>query len=116
LPFLVLVGVSAVRRASRTEAASVLAALYWIPLLFWAVAPRGLQMYYYYLPSSLWVGPIVVWAHERYANRLRQRQGWLLTGFVIVCALAFFYFLPIMDGRISTPDRFRIYMWLQSWI
>lgn len=102
--------------ARRDRAARMLSVLYWVPLLFWAVVPRSLQMYYYYLPSSLWVGPIVVWAHQRFYAELRATQGWLLIGFTLLCAVAFIYFLPIMDARALPQWRFLQYMWLRSWI
>jgi dolichyl-phosphate-mannose--protein O-mannosyl transferase len=89
-----------------------------VPLLFWVVSPRKLQLYYYYLPSSMWVGPIVAWAHERAQDTwpLRRAHGWLLAGFVVLCGLTFLYFLPIMDGRALPAGSFQRYMWLFSWI
>ena len=116
LPLLPLVAWLAIRR--RDPAAWMLALLYGVPLLFWVVSPRKLQLYYYYLPSSMWVGPVVAWAHERaqHLPRVRRARGWLLTGFVVLCGLTFLYFLPIMDGRPLPVERFRRYMWLLSWI
>jgi dolichyl-phosphate-mannose--protein O-mannosyl transferase len=102
----------------RDRAAWTLALLFWVPLLFWAAAPRKLQMYYYYLPSSMWVGPIVAWAHELAETKreARRAHGWMLFGFVLLCGLTFLYFLPIMDGRALPPGRYQRYMWLLSWI
>lgn len=114
LPLLVLVAWVALK--FRDKQAQILALLYWVPLLFWAISPRGLQMYYYYLPSSIWAGPIVVWAHERYYRNFRETRGWLLLGFVLLCAAVFFYFLPIMDGRALPPGEYHRYMWFRAWI
>jgi dolichyl-phosphate-mannose--protein O-mannosyl transferase len=116
LPLLPLVAWLAVRR--RDPAVGMLALLYWVPLLFWVVSPRKLQLYYYYLPSSMWVGPIVAWAHERAQHTwpVRRAHGWLLTGFVVLCGLTFLYFLPILDGRPLPLGSFQRYMWLFSWI
>lgn len=117
LPLLVLVVWSALKERDRQ--ARLLTALYWMPLLFWAIVPRKLQMFYYYVPSGLWVGPIVVWAYERYNKRipaLRETRGWLLIGFALLCAALFIYFLPIMDARDLPAGRYYHYMWLRSWI
>ena len=114
LPFFALVAWVAVK--SRDKPAQALALLYWVPLLFWAVSPRAAQMYYYYLPSSIWAGPVVVWAHERYYRRFRETRGWLLFGFVLLCAAIFLYFLPIMDGRALPQGQYHRYMWFRAWI
>ena len=123
-PLLFVVVWFALRHGDRI--ARVLAALYWVPLLFWALAPRKLQLFYYYLAPSFMLGPIVVWTHERLgaggifvrggAGEIREARGWLLLGFVLLCAAAFVYFLPIMDGRLLPPGRFQDYMWFRSWI
>ena len=123
-PLLFVVVWFALRHGDRI--ARILAAMYWVPLLFWVLAPRKLQLFYYYLAPSFMLGPIVVWAHERLgaggifirggAGEIREARGWLLMGFVLLCAAAFVYFLPIMDGRLLTPGRFQDYMWFRSWI
>jgi dolichyl-phosphate-mannose-protein mannosyltransferase len=100
----------------RDKTARILSVLYWSHLLFWAVAPRGLQMIYYYLPSSIWLGPIVAWAHERYFPRFRDTRGWVLFGFTLLCGALFLYFLPIMDGRALAPGTYQHYMWFRNWI
>jgi dolichyl-phosphate-mannose--protein O-mannosyl transferase len=105
---------AAARRKDR--AATFLALLYWVPLLFWALAPRRLQLYYYYLAPSLMAGPILVWAFERLSARFQKLRGWMLGGFVVVCGAFFFYFLPLMDGRSLPPGRYASYMWLRGWI
>jgi dolichyl-phosphate-mannose--protein O-mannosyl transferase len=103
----------------KEQGALGLALLYWIPLLFWAVAPRKLQMFYYYLAPSFMVGPIVVWAHEKLNQRYFQDRfrSWVLIGFTALCALLFFYFLPIMDARELQPGLYlKRYMWFRNWI
>lgn len=100
----------------RDRRAVLLASLYWGPLLFWALAPRKLQLFYYYLPSSMMLGPIAVWAHRRYYSEIRETHGWLLLGFTLLCALTFIYFLPVMDFRLLPPGRYYHYMWFRSWI
>jgi dolichyl-phosphate-mannose-protein mannosyltransferase len=116
LPLLLAVAWRAV--STRDAAARTLAGLYWLPLLFWAAAPRKLQFFYYYLPSSMWVGPVVVWAHDRFHERLPAalRRPWLPIAFVLICAACFFWFLPILDAWLLPPRRFMISMWLRSWI
>lgn len=114
LPLLVVVVFFAIAR--RDAKARFLAALYWVPMLFWAVAPRKLQLYYYYIAPSMFVGPIVVWAHERFLAPIRRFRGWMLIGFVLLSAATFIYFLPIMDGRPLQPEAFRRWMWFEFWI
>jgi dolichyl-phosphate-mannose--protein O-mannosyl transferase len=116
LPLLPLAAWLAIKR--RDPAARMLVLLYGVPLLFWAVSPRRTQFYYYYLPSSMWVGPVVAWAHERARPAVPDRlaRSWLLAAFVVLCGLTFFYFLPIMDGRVLPAGRYLRYMWLRSWI
>ena len=113
-PLLFLILWAAIAR--RDRAARALALLYWVPLLFWAVTPRKLQMFYYYLPPSMMLAPIAVWAHERYYRDFRETRGWLLWGFVLLCGLAFIYFLPVMDARSLPAGRYHTYMWFRSWI
>jgi dolichyl-phosphate-mannose--protein O-mannosyl transferase len=117
LPF--LVGILWFAFKEKDRGAEGLALLYWIPMLFWIVAPRKLQMFYYYFAPSFFVGPILVWAHERLNERyLKDRfRGWVLIGFTALCALLFFYFLPIMDAReIPAGLYLKRYMWFRNWI
>ncbi|MEW6057843.1 MAG: hypothetical protein AB1540_14640 [Bdellovibrionota bacterium] len=103
----------------KDQQARLLSLLYWVPLLFWAFSSRKLQLYYYYLPSSIWVGAVFVWAHEKawgQYSALRRSRGWTLAGYVLLCGATFLYFLPVMDGRALLPGRHLLYMWLQSWI
>lgn len=117
LPLSLWLGWAALKRKETT--ARALTMLYWFPLLFWAIVPRKLQMFYYYLPSAMFLGPIVVWAHERFYRKYeeaRATRGWILMGFVLLCAALFLYFLPIMDARDLPPGQYHRYMWLRSWI
>lgn len=114
LPFLIGIVWNAYRY--RDKAARVLASLFWVPLLFWCVTPRKLQLFYYYLAPSLWIGPIVVWAHHCYFSLIRRTRGWVLIGFVLLCGATFLYFLPIMDARLLPRKMFYQYMWFWSWV
>lgn len=118
IPFLILVLWYGLRKSTNVSA-QALSLLYWLPLLFWTVAPRKLQLYYYYLPSSMWVGPILVWAHENIYLKFRrpeQSRGRLLLALCLMAAILFFYFLPIMDARPLPPGRFYHYMWFLNWV
>jgi dolichyl-phosphate-mannose--protein O-mannosyl transferase len=110
LPATLLVGLRALRRGAAASDRAV-ALLYWAPLLFWAALPRA-QLYYYYLASSLWLGPAVVAA----ALPLRRLRPALVIGLLTVaCVALFLWFLPILDARPAAPGSYGRYMWLRSW-
>ena len=94
------------RGAGQPERA--IALLYWAPLAFWAVMPR-MQLYYYFLPSSLWLGPAVVWALLTAIPRPRAARVAVI-GLTAACAALFLWFLPILDGRLHAGSYER-YMW-----
>lgn len=100
------------RRADGPERA--VAALYWAPLLFWAALPR-VQLFYYFLAASLWLGPAVVLAVLRLAGPRRRAGLVAIAAVTLGCALLFTWFLPILDGRLLPAGTYGRYMWLTSW-
>jgi dolichyl-phosphate-mannose--protein O-mannosyl transferase len=110
LPATVWIAVCALRRRA-PEADRAVALLYWAPLVFWAVMTR-MQVYYYFLPCSLWLGPAVVWAVLRLA---RQRARMALILLTTACAALFIWFSPIFDGRLEPAGTYERYMWLVRW-
>lgn len=110
LPATLLVAFRAVRRRAAAGDRAV-ALLYWAPLLFWAALPRA-QLYYYYLASSLWLGPAVV-AAALPLRRLRPRITLAL--FTAACVGLFLWFLPLLDARLAEPGSYGRYMWLRGW-
>jgi predicted membrane-bound dolichyl-phosphate-mannose-protein mannosyltransferase len=104
-------------RAARREAAPVdrtIALLYWSPLLFWAALPR-FQLFYYFLPSSLWAGPAVVRAALQLSGRRRRLAQVAIVVLTAACVALFLWFSPILDGRLEPAGTFARYMWLPRW-
>jgi len=102
--------------ALKNQAARIIALFYGAFMLFFAASPKSHDQYfYYYLVPSLWLGPAVAWTHEKLIGP-KKYGGWVLFGFVLLCAASFIYFLPIMDGRLLTPGRYHRYLWLDSWL
>ncbi|OFX26095.1 MAG: hypothetical protein A2V77_18475 [Anaeromyxobacter sp. RBG_16_69_14] len=99
-------------RRGAGQAERAIALLYWAPIAFWAAMPR-MQLYYYYLPSSLWLGPTVVWALLAAIPRPRAARAAVM-GLTAACAALFLWFLPILDGRLHAGSYAR-YMWLVRW-
>lgn len=89
----------------------LVALLYWLPLLFWLVIPRSSQYFYYYYAPSLMLGPALVWIDREYL----KRASWILPCFVLISAGLFFFFMPILDGRLIPIYDFQQYMWRSSW-
>jgi dolichyl-phosphate-mannose--protein O-mannosyl transferase len=111
LPATALLAVRALRR-SGGEGDRAIALLYWAPLLFWAALPRP-QLYYYFLASSLWLGPAVV-AAALPLRRLRPQLAIALL--TIACVALFLWFSPLLDARLASPGSYGRYMWLRGWI
>ncbi|BDG10729.1 phospholipid carrier-dependent glycosyltransferase [Anaeromyxobacter paludicola] len=111
LPATLWLGLRALsRRASRAE--RQLALLYWGQLLFWAALPR-MQIFYYFYPASLWLGPAVVWALLRLAPARAARPA--AVALVAACAALFLWFSPLFDGRLEPPGTYGRYMWTVRW-
>jgi dolichyl-phosphate-mannose--protein O-mannosyl transferase len=110
LPATALLAIRALRRRA-SEGDRAIALLYWAPLLFWAVLPRA-QLYYYFLASSLWLGPAVVAA----VLPLRQLRPRLTIAILAVaCVALFLWFSPLLDARLAPPGSYGRYMWLRGW-
>ena len=114
LPLFAVMGYFAV--AKRDRQALVISLLYWIPLIFWMIVPRSVEFYYYYLPSSMWVGSVIVWANERLCLRVQKTCSWPLMAYTLLCIVMFLYFLPILNGSPLPQSEDLTYMWLESWI
>ncbi|HET7755250.1 MAG TPA: hypothetical protein VFK85_15180 [Anaeromyxobacteraceae bacterium] len=110
LPATALLAIRVLRRGAAGGDRAI-ALLYWTPLLFWAVLPRA-QLYYYFLASSLWLGPAVVAAALPF-RRLRPLV--VIAILTIACLALFLWFSPLFDGRLAAPGSYGRYMWLRSW-
>ncbi len=111
LPATTWLGARALRRGAY-RAERQLALLYWAPLLFWAALPRA-QMFYYFLPSSLWLGAAVVWALQRLLPPRAARV--VAVAVALGCAALFLWFSPLLDGRLEPPGTWSRFMWLPGW-
>jgi hypothetical protein len=110
LPATVLVAVRALRRGAAARDRGI-ALLYWAPFLFWAALPRA-QLYYYFLPCSLWLGPAVV---ASVLPLRRVRPALVIVLLTLACVALFLWFSPILDARLAPPGSYGRYMWLRSW-
>lgn len=113
LPATIWLGVRALRRGA-TGGDRALALLYWGPLIFWAALPR-MQLFYYFLASSLWLGPAVVWAGLELGGAERRATRVALLALTVGCAAVFVWFSPVLDGRLQPFDGYNRHMWLRSW-
>lgn len=113
LPATLWLGASALRRRAG-ELTRGLAALYWAPLAFWAAMPR-VQIYYYFLGASMWLGPAVVWAGLRLSRERRRAAAVALTALAAACAALFLWFSPLFDGRLEPSGTYNRYMWIDRW-
>jgi len=113
LPATGWIAVRALRRGARAEERAI-ALLYWAPMLFWTAVPRA-EIYYYFLPSSLWLGPAVVWAALHLCGRRRGVARAGLGVLAVGCAALFLWFTPIFDGRLEPPGTYARYMWTTRW-
>jgi dolichyl-phosphate-mannose--protein O-mannosyl transferase len=114
LPATVWLAARALRRDAADPAARTLALLYWAPMLFWAALPRA-QVYYYFLPAAMWLGPAVVWAALRLGGRRPRATRAALLVLVLACAALFAWFAPLLDGRLQPVDAYNRRMWLTGW-
>lgn len=96
------------RRPSRP--ALFLVAMYFPLFVVWGALPRVASLLYYYLPSAVLLGPILVFA----ARELRVPKAAQVAYFAaVVAAFAFFY--PLLANRVVTgPDR-AARIWFSTW-
>lgn len=88
---------------------------YLSPMLFWLIAPPHPRFFYYFLPSSMWLGPLIVYSVSRLLREPRRQKVTLATILVLSAGL-FIYFLPILTDSSVSSERFRALMWFDSWI
>ena len=112
-PATLWIGASALRRGA-SAATRAIALLYWAPLAFWAALPRT-ELFYYFLPSSLWMGPAVVWAVQRLFGPQRPAGRVALVALTAACLGVFLAFSPLLDGRLEPRDTYQRFMWLPRW-
>ena len=98
------------RRTSET----VLLMFYWSSVLFWVLIPRKIKLMYYYLPASLFLGPIIVLALEK----IQKKQIKVIIGITlgILSSALFYYFMPILTAKPVQPGTFTKYLLFQSWL
>jgi dolichyl-phosphate-mannose-protein mannosyltransferase len=113
LPATVWLAGAALRRQA-AEADRTLALLYWTPLLFW-LALRRTGVFYYFLASSLWLGPAVAWAVLRLLGTRRRTALVVLSLLAAACGALFLWFSPILDGRLEPTGAYGRYMWTDRW-
>jgi len=86
----------------------------WIAsVAIWAIIPKSLGFYYYYYPSSIFLGIVIATAFDHWRGRLR---GWD-TGFVAAALALALYFAPVLSAQ-ALPDAgaFQHWTWLKSWV
>lgn len=86
----------------------------WIAsVAIWAIIPKSLGFYYYYYPSSIFLGIAIAAAFDHWRARL---LGWDI-GFVVLAFGLALYFWPVLSAQ-ALPDAgaFRHWTWLQSWV
>ena len=99
--------------ARRDVDGMIVAVAFFSQYLPWAVNPKGLEFFYYYFPSILCLGPALALAFFRGAARPRYGPA---VGFLIVVALAFAYFMPVLSAQFPVdPDAFAARIWFDSW-
>ncbi len=84
------------------------------PLAFFALAPKAVQFYYHYFPSSLMlciaIGAVLDHCSARRSGRV---FAWLTLG---LAALVFLEFYPIISAMpLGDPQDFNRWMWIESW-
>lgn len=89
-------------------------ALLWIASVgIYAIIPKSLGFYYYYLLSALFLSPVLAvafWHADKGARR--GREEWFAAG----ALLLFVYFYPILSAAaLSGPQAFTHWTWFLSW-
>jgi dolichyl-phosphate-mannose--protein O-mannosyl transferase len=113
LPATLWLAVAALRRGAGAPERT-LALLYWAPLLFWQFLGRT-GVFYYFLASSLWLGPAVAWAALRLLPGRRRLALGVLGALAAACGALFLWFTPVLDGRREPPGTYHRYMWTDRW-
>ncbi len=91
----------------------IVAVAFFSQYLPWAVNPKGLEFFYYYFPSILCLGPALALALFRGGPSPRYGPA---VGFLVVVALAFAYFLPVLSAQFPLdPDDFGARIWFDGW-
>lgn len=93
---------------------------YGTPLLFWATASflkltQGPQFFYYFLPSSLWLGPLTVSFVQSVVRKASSRAALLALLMALSLGL-FLFFFPLLSGTPISMTRLQRCIWLRSWI
>ena len=94
----------------RNQAAIFLVATYFPLFTFWALIPRSASLFYYYLPASALLGPLIVHA----ARELRWPKTVLHAHLALSVAL-FVYFYPVLANVRLASEAFKSRIWFQSW-
>ena len=72
-------------------------------------------VYYYFLASSLWLGPAVAWASLRLLPGRRPLALAALGALAAACGALFLWFTPVLDGRREPAGTYHRYMWTDRW-
>lgn len=81
----------------------------------WAIIPRKVNFFYYYYPAGMILCLALCYFFDRY-ERGGTRRLWARWAYLGIAAGFFIYFFPISAALRISPDRFRDWMWLSSWI
>jgi dolichyl-phosphate-mannose--protein O-mannosyl transferase len=94
----------------RSRAAIFLTAMYWALILCWAVVPRMASLFYYYLPSAMLLGPVLVCV-----ARDRKIPRWLQAIFFAGALACFVYYFPVLTNAVLTNDELKARIWFSNW-
>ncbi|MDR3607736.1 MAG: phospholipid carrier-dependent glycosyltransferase [Oligoflexia bacterium] len=95
----------------RYEAAAQFLMMFYFPLfMFWILVPRHTTFLYYYLPASILLGPMLI-----YAARGLGLAPWKKILYVGVAAGFFIYFFPLLSGIPLSRPSFMARIWFARW-
>jgi dolichyl-phosphate-mannose-protein mannosyltransferase len=111
-----LVGVLAFTRRNRGYALVVLAyLLQWVP---WAFSPRIAFLYHFYvnIPLIAICNTVMMqWMLERLGGWDPKAVRWIVAGYLVLVALAFIYFFPILASIPILQSHWQQRLWLPTW-
>ncbi len=101
---------------TRSKEAFLIIYFYALFLFSWAVIPRKLMFYYYYYPAGMILSLAIVFL---FYDLKKLNPKWAIVGlraFIVLSALIFIYFFPILADLKIPYSQFRQLMWFDAWI